>query len=44
VVAGEPPSVRLSGSAAVAGGGREVTISLTHSRDFAAAIAIAENS
>jgi holo-[acyl-carrier protein] synthase len=43
VVAGEPPSVRLSGSAAAAGDGREVKISLTHSRDFAAAVAIAEN-
>ncbi len=43
VVAGEPPSVRLSGSAAAAGSGREVRISLTHSQDFAAAVAIAEN-
>jgi phosphopantetheinyl transferase (holo-ACP synthase) len=37
VVAGEPPTVRLSGKAAAAG---EVSISLTHSRDFAAAVAI----
>ncbi len=44
VVAGEPPSIRLSGSAAAAGSGREVKVSLTHSRDFAAAVAIAENS
>jgi holo-[acyl-carrier protein] synthase len=41
VVAGEPPTVRLSGSAAVAAGEREIEISLTHSRDYAAAVAIA---
>jgi len=40
VVAGEPPTVRLSGAAAEAAAGREVEISLTHSRDNAAAVAI----
>jgi holo-[acyl-carrier protein] synthase len=39
VVAGEPPRVRLSGRAAAAAGGREIGVSLTHSRDFAAAVA-----
>ncbi len=42
VVAGEPPTVRLEGDAATAAAGRRVEISLTHSRDFAAAVAIAE--
>lgn len=41
VVAGEPPTVKLSGRAAVAAGNRRIEISLTHSRDFAAAVAIA---
>jgi len=41
VVAGEPPGVRLSGRAADAGGGLDIQISLTHSRDFAAAVAVA---
>jgi holo-[acyl-carrier protein] synthase len=40
VVAGEPPTVRLSGRAAAAADGVHVDISLTHSRDFAAAVAI----
>lgn len=40
VVAGEPPAVRLSGRAAAAAGDRSVEISLTHSRDFAAAVAV----
>jgi holo-[acyl-carrier protein] synthase len=40
VVAGEPPTVRLSGRAAEAADGDEVEISLTHSRDFAAAVAL----
>jgi holo-[acyl-carrier protein] synthase len=40
VVAGEPPTVRLSGRAADAGKGLDVQISLTHSRDLAAAVAI----
>ena len=44
VVAGEPPTVRLSGRAADLAQGTEVSISLTHSRDFAAAVAIAEDS
>jgi holo-[acyl-carrier protein] synthase len=43
VVAGEPPTVRLTGRAAAAGEGLYMQISLTHSRDFAAAVAIAEN-
>jgi holo-[acyl-carrier protein] synthase len=42
VVAGEPPTVRLSGSAADAARGSDIGISLTHSRDFAAAVAIVE--
>jgi holo-[acyl-carrier protein] synthase len=42
VIAGKPPSVRLSGRAAEAAVGRAVKISLTHSRDFAAAVAIAD--
>jgi holo-[acyl-carrier protein] synthase len=43
VVAGEPPTVRLSGRAAAAAAGRQVEISLTHSRDNAAAVAIAHD-
>jgi len=42
VLAGEPPRVRLGGRAAAAAGDREIEISLTHSRDYAAAVAIAE--
>ncbi len=42
VLAGEPPTVRLSGRAAAAAAGRRIAISLTHSRDNAAAVAIAE--
>jgi holo-[acyl-carrier protein] synthase len=42
VLAGEPPTVALSGRAAEAAGGRRIDISLTHSRDFAAAVAIVE--
>jgi len=42
VLAGEPPRVRLSGTAAAAAGEREIEISLTHSRDYAAAVAIAQ--
>jgi holo-[acyl-carrier protein] synthase len=41
VVAGEPPSVRLSGAAAEAAAGRSVQVSLTHSRETAAAVAVA---
>jgi holo-[acyl-carrier protein] synthase len=40
VVAGEPPTVRLSGHAAAAAKGDRIDISLTHSRDFAAAAAV----
>lgn len=39
VLAGEPPSVRLSGRAAAAAAG-EIEISLTHGRDYAAAVAM----
>jgi holo-[acyl-carrier protein] synthase len=42
VLAGEPPMVKLSGPAAEAAAGRRVDVSLTHSRDFAAAIAIVD--
>jgi holo-[acyl-carrier protein] synthase len=42
VVAGKPPAVRLSGRAAEAAAGRRVDISLTHSRGFAAAVAIVD--
>ena len=42
VVAGEPPTVALSGRAAEAAVGLRVDISLTHSRDNAAAVAVAE--
>jgi holo-[acyl-carrier protein] synthase len=42
VVAGEPPTVRLSGRAAAAAAGRRVEISLTHSRESAAAVALAQ--
>ena len=42
VVAGEPPRVRLSGRAADAAAGERIDISLTHSREFAAAVAIVE--
>jgi holo-[acyl-carrier protein] synthase len=41
IVAGEPPRVRLHGRAAEAAGGRQLAISLTHSRDSAAAVAVA---
>ena len=43
VLAGEPPAVSLSGRAAAAAAERgvEIKISLTHSREFAAAVAIA---
>jgi len=42
IVAGEPPTVRLSGRAAEVAAGRRVDVSLTHSRDNAAAVAIAQ--
>jgi holo-[acyl-carrier protein] synthase len=41
VVAGAPPRLRLRGRAAEAAGDREVAISLTHSRETAAAVAFA---
>lgn len=44
IIAGEPPSVRLSGRAAQAAEGMDIKISLTHSRDTAAAVAIADTS
>ena len=40
VEAGEPPRVRLHGRAAEVAGGMPIAISLTHSRDNAAAVAI----
>ncbi|MEX2106595.1 MAG: holo-ACP synthase [Solirubrobacterales bacterium] len=40
VVAGEPPTVKLTGRAAEAAAGLRVDISLTHSRDNAAAVAV----
>jgi holo-[acyl-carrier protein] synthase len=43
VVAGEPPTIQLSGRAAEAAGDRRIDISLTHSRDNAAAVAVAES-
>jgi len=43
VLGGKPPRVRLSGRAADAAAGRSVEVSLTHSRDFAAAVAIADS-
>jgi holo-[acyl-carrier protein] synthase len=44
IEAGEPPTVNLSGAAAAAAAAQRVhlQISLTHSQDFAAAVAIAE--
>ena len=42
VVEGEPPTVKLAGPAADAAAGRRIEISLTHSRDFAAAVAIVD--
>jgi holo-[acyl-carrier protein] synthase len=42
VLAGEPPRVRLSGRAAEAATGGRIEVSLTHSREFAAAVAIVE--
>jgi holo-[acyl-carrier protein] synthase len=40
VLAGEPPRVRLRGSAAEAAAGRTIEISMTHSRELASAVAI----
>jgi len=44
VVAGEPPTVRLAGRAGIAAKGGQIKISLTHSRNFAAAVAILDKS
>jgi holo-[acyl-carrier protein] synthase len=41
VVSGEPPKLRLHGQAAEAAGDTEIAISLTHSDETAAAVAIA---
>ena len=41
VVSGEPPTVRLAGRAAEAAAGATLEISLTHSREYAAAVAVA---
>jgi holo-[acyl-carrier protein] synthase len=41
VVAGEPPRLELHGRAAEVAGDAEIAISLTHSRESAAAVAIA---
>ena len=41
VVSGEPPTVKLHGQAAEIAGETEIAISLTHSRESAAAVAIA---
>jgi holo-[acyl-carrier protein] synthase len=41
IEAGEPPRVCLRGRAAEAAAGSEISISLTHSRDTAAAVAVA---
>lgn len=41
VVSGEPPRLRLHGRAAEVAGDAEIAISLTHSRESAAAVAIA---
>lgn len=43
VVGSEPPTVRLSGKAADATAGLGIRLSLTHSKDFAAAVAIVES-
>jgi holo-[acyl-carrier protein] synthase len=42
VVAGEPPTVRLSGRPAEVAGDRTLDISMTHSRDNAAAVAVVQ--
>ncbi len=42
IVPGPPPGVRLHGAAAELAGARRISISLTHSREAAAAVALAE--
>jgi len=41
VISGEPPTVELHGRAAEVAGTTEISISLTHSRETAAAVALA---
>jgi holo-[acyl-carrier protein] synthase len=41
IEAGEPPTVRLRGRAAEVAGDRRISVSLTHSRQNAAAVALA---
>jgi holo-[acyl-carrier protein] synthase len=41
VISGEPPRLQLHGQAAEVAGETEIAISLTHSRDSAAAVAVA---
>lgn len=41
VIGGEPPRLQLHGRAAEVAGDREIAISLTHSRESAAAVAVA---
>src|SRR6266516_708578 len=41
VVSGEPPTLKLHGQAAELAGETQIAISLTHSRDTAAAVAVA---
>ena len=41
IVSGEPPTLRLHGRAAKVAGDAEIAISLTHSRESAAAVAVA---
>ena len=40
VVAGEPPTVRLSGRVADQAAGSRIEISITHSKEFAVAVAV----
>ncbi len=40
IIAGEPPTVSLTGRAAEAAGNGHIEVSLTHSRDYAAAVAM----
>jgi holo-[acyl-carrier protein] synthase len=41
IVSGEPPEVRLRGRTAELAGERQISVSLTHSRESAAAVALA---
>ena len=40
ILAGQPPTLRLSGRAAEVANGERIDVSLTHSRDYAAAVAV----